>query len=153
MNRRLLGVLVGAQLSPQFLQCPHSLGLRVVQLLSRIQLFATPCTAAHQASLSFTTSQSLPKFMSVELVIPSNHHILCSPCFSSPTFSHRASLLSKASHHVVSTPTWRGAGASSQQPHKRAWQWVLQPPSSQVTVGLADTNYSLMRNPQPAPAD
>ena len=48
-----------------------------VQLLSRVRLFATPWTAAHQASLSITNSQSLPKLMSVELVIPSNHLILC----------------------------------------------------------------------------
>ena len=48
-----------------------------VQSLSRVRLFATPWTAAHQASLSITNSQSLPKLMSVELVIPSNHLILC----------------------------------------------------------------------------
>ena len=49
----------------------------VVQSLSCIQLFATPRTAAHQASLSLTISQSLPKFMSIESVMPSNHLILC----------------------------------------------------------------------------
>ena len=51
--------------------------LVVVQSLSCVQLFVTPWTAAHQASLSFTISQSLLKFMSVELVMPSNHLILC----------------------------------------------------------------------------
>ena len=50
-----------------------------VHSLSRIQLFATPWTAAHQASLSITNSQSLPKLMSIELVMPSNHLILCHP--------------------------------------------------------------------------
>uniref|UniRef100_A0AC11EHP8 Uncharacterized protein n=2 Tax=Ovis aries TaxID=9940 RepID=A0AC11EHP8_SHEEP len=50
-----------------------------VQLLSRVQLFATPCTAAHQASLSITNSQSSPKLMSIESVMPSNHLILCRP--------------------------------------------------------------------------
>ena len=49
----------------------------VVQLLSRVQLFVTPWTAAHQASLPFTVSQSLPKFMSIESVMPSSHLILC----------------------------------------------------------------------------
>ena len=44
---------------------------------SRIQLFATPRTAAHQASLSITNSQSLLKLMSIESVMPSNHLILC----------------------------------------------------------------------------
>ena len=50
-----------------------------VQSLSRVQLFATPWTAACQASLSITNSQSLPKLMSIELVMPSNHLILCHP--------------------------------------------------------------------------
>ena len=49
----------------------------VVQLLSHIQLFATPRTAAHQASLSSTFSQSLLKLMPIESVMPSNHLILC----------------------------------------------------------------------------
>ena len=50
-----------------------------VQLLSRVQLFMTSWTAAPQASLSITNSQSLPKLMSIELVMPSNHLILCRP--------------------------------------------------------------------------
>ena len=49
----------------------------VVQLLSNVQLFATPRTAASQASLSITNSQSLLKLTSIELVMPSNHLILC----------------------------------------------------------------------------
>ena len=48
-----------------------------VQLLSCDRLFATPWTAAHQASLSITNSQSLLNLMSIELVMPSNHLILC----------------------------------------------------------------------------
>ena len=48
-----------------------------VQSLSRVRLFATPWTAARQASLSITNSQSLPKLMSIESVMPSNHLILC----------------------------------------------------------------------------
>ena len=49
----------------------------LVQLLSHVQLFAIPWTAAHQASLSFTISESLLKLMSIESVMPSNHLILC----------------------------------------------------------------------------
>ena len=49
----------------------------VVQLLSHVQLFAIPWTAACQASLSFTIAQSLFKFMSIEAVMPFNHLILC----------------------------------------------------------------------------
>ena len=48
-----------------------------VQLLSQVRLFATPWAAAHQASRSITNSQSLLKLMSFELVMPSNHLILC----------------------------------------------------------------------------
>ena len=50
-----------------------------VQSLSHVWLFVTPWTAAHQASLSFTTSQSWLKFMSIELMMLSNHLILCHP--------------------------------------------------------------------------
>ena len=56
-----------------------------VQLLSRVRLFATPWTTAHQASLSITNSQSLPKLMSIEPVMPSNHLILCHPLFLLPS--------------------------------------------------------------------
>ena len=51
--------------------------LFVVQLLSCIQLFGTPWTAACQVSLSFTISQSLLKLMSIKLVMPSDHPIFC----------------------------------------------------------------------------
>ena len=51
----------------------------VVQLLSRVRLFLTLWTAACQASLYFAISQSLLKLMSIELVMPSNHFVLCHP--------------------------------------------------------------------------
>ena len=56
-----------------------------VQSLSHVRLFVTPWIAAHQASLSITNSQSLLKLMSVELVIPSNHLILCYPLLLPPS--------------------------------------------------------------------
>ena len=49
----------------------------VVQLLSHVQLFATPWTAVHQVPLSFTVSRSLVKLMSIELVMLSDHLVLC----------------------------------------------------------------------------
>ena len=55
----------------------------VVHLLSRVQLFATPCTAAHKASLAFTISRSLLTLMSIESMMPSNHLILCCPLLPS----------------------------------------------------------------------
>ena len=57
----------------------HHYQFSSVQLLSRLRLFATPWTAAHQASLSITNSWSLLKLMSFEWVMPSNHLILCHP--------------------------------------------------------------------------
>ena len=56
-----------------------------VQSLSRVQLFATPWTTARQASLSITNSWSLPKPMSIESVMPSNHLILCCPLLLLPS--------------------------------------------------------------------
>ena len=56
-----------------------------VQLLSRVRLLVTPWTAAHQASLSITSSQSLLRLTSIELVMPSNHLILCHPLLLLPT--------------------------------------------------------------------
>ena len=71
----------------------------VVQLLNHVRLFATPWTAAHQASLSSTTSRSLLKFVSIESVMPSNHLILCCPLLPLPSifpslrvFSNESSL-------------------------------------------------------------
>ena len=57
----------------------------IVELLSRVQLFVTPWTAAHQASLSITGSQRLPKLMIIESVMLSNHLILCHPLFLLPS--------------------------------------------------------------------
>ena len=56
----------------------------VIHSLNCVQLFVTPWTAAHQTSLSFTISQSLLKLTSIELVMPSNHLILCLPFSSCP---------------------------------------------------------------------
>ena len=57
----------------------------VVQLFSRVQFFVTPWTATCQDSLSFTISQSLLKLMSIELVMTSNHLILCRPLLLLPS--------------------------------------------------------------------
>ena len=57
----------------------------VVQSLTHVQCFVTPCTAAHQAPLSFTNSQSLIKLVSIESVMPSNHLIFCHPLLLLPS--------------------------------------------------------------------
>ena len=56
-----------------------------VQSLSCVRLFETPCTAAHQASLSITNSRSLLRLMSIESVMPSNNFILCRPLLLLPS--------------------------------------------------------------------
>ena len=71
--------LVGIRISPGFLADFLVYQFTLVQLLIRVWHFATPCTAAHQASLSLTNSWSLLKLMSIESVMLSNHLLLCRP--------------------------------------------------------------------------
>ena len=68
-----------------------------VQSLSHVQLFATPWTAARQASLSITNSQSSLKLMSIESVMPSNHLILCHLLLLLPSIFHRIWVFSNES--------------------------------------------------------
>ena len=67
-----------------FRLCSH-VAFNSVQWLSHVRLFATPWTAARQASLSITNSQSLLKLMSIESKMPSNHLILCHPLLLLPS--------------------------------------------------------------------
>ena len=76
-----------------------------VQSLSRVLLFATPWTAAHQASLSITSSQSLLKLTSTELAMPSNHLILCCPLLMSSIFP-RISVFSNESALRIRWPKY-----------------------------------------------
>ena len=77
-----------------------------VQLLSRVQLFVTLWTAARQASLSITNSQSPPKTMSIELVMPSNHLILCHPLLLPPSILPRITVFSNESALHISWPKY-----------------------------------------------
>ena len=84
------------------------LDLSSVQSLSHVQLFATPWTAAHQASLSITNSQSLLKLMSIELVMPSNHLILCCPLLLPPSIFPSIRVFSNESVlHIRWPKDWR----------------------------------------------
>ena len=65
----------------------HPASVQSFQSLSRVQLFATPWTAACQASLSVTNSRSLLKLMSIESAMPSNNLILCRPLFLLPSIT------------------------------------------------------------------
>ena len=78
-----------------------------VRLLSCVWLFATPWTAARQASLSITNSQSLLKLMSIELVVPSNHLFLCHPLLLLPSIFHSIRVFSNESVlHIRSPKYW-----------------------------------------------
>ena len=79
----------------------------VVQFLSHVWLFATPWTAARQASLSLTISQSLPKFMSIESVMLSNHLILCHSLLLLPSIFPSIKVFSSESAlHIRSPKYW-----------------------------------------------
>ena len=77
-----------------------------VQSLSPVRLFATPWTAALQASLSITNSRSLPKPMSIESVMPSNHLILCHPLLLPPSIFPSITVFSNESALHIRWPKY-----------------------------------------------
>ena len=90
-DSHLIQIFIGAsvskywKLAPKTTQWSHSVQFSSVQPLSRVWLFMTPWTTARQASLFITNSQSLLKLMSIELVMPSNHLMLCHPFLLLPS--------------------------------------------------------------------
>ena len=78
-----------------------------VQLLSRIQLFASPWTAARQASQSITNCRSPPKLMSIESVMPSNHLILCLSLLFLPSIFPSIMVFSNESALRIRWPKYR----------------------------------------------
>ena len=77
-----------------------------VQSLSRVQLFATPWTAAYHASLSITNSQSLLQLMSIELVMSSKHLILCHPFLFLPSIFPNMRVFSNESVPCIRWPKY-----------------------------------------------
>ena len=78
-----------------------------VQSLSHVWLFETPWTTAHQASLSNTNSQSLPKLMSIESVMPSSHLIFCRCLLLLPSIFHSIRVFSNESAlHIMWPKYW-----------------------------------------------
>ena len=75
-----------------------------LQLLSRVWLFVTPWIAACQASLSFTNPWSLPKLMSIESVVPSNHFIFCYPLLLLPSIFPSIRVFSNKSAFFIRWP-------------------------------------------------
>ena len=80
---------------------------------SRVQLFATPWTTARQASLSITNSQSLPKLVSIDSVMPSNHLILCRPLLLLPSIFPSIRVSSNESQMSLFTSGGQRIGASA----------------------------------------
>ena len=79
---------------------------RSVQSISRVQLFETPWTAAHQASPSITNSRNLIKLMSIESVMPSNHLILCHPLLFPPSIFFSIRVFSNQSVLRITWPRY-----------------------------------------------
>ena len=77
-----------------------------VQLLSCVRLFATPWTAARQASLSITNSRSLLKLMSIKSLMPSNHLILCHPLLLFPSVFPSIRVFSNESVFLIRWPKY-----------------------------------------------
>ena len=77
-----------------------------VHLISHVQVFATPRTTACQASLSITNSQSLPKLMSIKMVTPSNHLILCCPLLLPSIFPSIRVFSNESSLHIRWPKYW-----------------------------------------------
>ena len=84
----------------------HSMKISSVQSLSRVWLFVTPWTAVSHASLFITNSRGLLKLMSIELVMPSNHLILCHPFLLPPSIFPIIRIFSKASVHHIRWPKY-----------------------------------------------
>ena len=85
----------------------------VIQPLSHVQLFVNPWTAAHQASLSLTVSQSLLKLMSIESVMLSNHLILCHPRLLPPSIFPSIRVFSNESILCIRWPKYWSFSISS----------------------------------------
>ena len=88
------------------LACFHEVQYSSVQSLSHVWLFATSWTTAHQASLSITNSWSPPKPMSIELVMPSSHLILCFPLLLLPSIFPSARAFSNDSALHIRWPEY-----------------------------------------------
>ena len=84
----------------------YSIQFSSVQLLSRVRLFVTPGTAALQVSLFITNSKSLVKLMSIKLVMPSNHLILCHPLILLPSIFPSINVFSSESVLCIRWPKY-----------------------------------------------
>ena len=109
-KRRFTFILLGRKVCSEMIHSYNAtlwLVAAVVQSLRCVWLFVTPWTTACQASLSFTISQGLLKLMSIELVMPSNHLILCCPLFFLPSIFPSIWVFSRESALRIRWPKYR----------------------------------------------
>ena len=107
---------------PNDLKIIHKITISSVQLLSHVWLFATLWNGARQASLSIASSQSLPKLMSVESVLPSNHLILCHPLLLLLSIFPRIRVFSNESFlHIRWPKYWSSASTSVLPMNSQDW--------------------------------
>ena len=102
------------------MNCHYLLQFSSVQLLSRVRLFATPWIAVLQASLSITNSQSSPRLMFIESVMPSSHLILCRPLLLLPPIPPSIRVLA----WILKLQTknyWQCQNAKKKK--KKNWSW------------------------------
>ena len=99
--------------------------IQSLQSLSCVRLFATPWTAAHQASLSITSSRSSPKLMSIKSVMPSSHLILCRPLLLLPRNSSQHQSLSNESGLLMRWPKyWSFSFSIFPLQHMKKLEWT-----------------------------
>ena len=98
-------IVISTNLRMYFNGCGN-LQFSSVQSVSCVRLFVTPWTAGRQASLSITNSQSSPKPMSIELVMPSNHLILCPPLLLLPSIFPSSRIFSNESALHIRWPKY-----------------------------------------------
>ena len=95
-----------------------------VQSLSHVRLFATPWTAARQASLSITNSQSLLKLMSIESGMPSNHRVLCHPLLLLPSIFPSIRVFSNESVLHIRWPMYWSLSFSISPSNESGLSWI-----------------------------
>ena len=105
--------------------------------LSHVCLFATPWTAAHQASLSITNSWSLLKLMSIESVMPSNHLILCRPLLLPSIFPSFRVFSKESVLHIRWPKHWRAV--------RGPWAWAASGSGTGGPPGLPEPELAVNR--------
>ena len=115
-----------------------------VQSLSHVWLFVTPWITAHQASLSITNSQSLPKLVSIESVMPSSHLIVCRPLFLLPPISPSIRVFSNESTLRMRWPNFssclQSLLASGSFPMSQLFAWGAQSIGVSVSTSVLPMN-------------